>query len=153
GQGFVQDLAPMIEASAGIGHQIGAKGKALMAPYGGVPSYGKAGLVGLSGEQEHVNALLTSDFANPIREAIGGAKAWIPSVTKCAAAGASIDVPLAHKDALYVRSHYNNMTLQFGDAPLPNEIVLIMAFTNRGRVHARVGGIRHEEMDGSNGLT
>lgn len=152
GQGYVDDLSPLIQASVALGHEMGERIKRIMEPYG-VQSYGKAGLVGVNGEQEHANALLTSDFANPVRDAIGGGQAWIASVTKCGAPGTTIDVPLAHKDALYVRSHYNNMTLQIADAPGPNEVVIIMAFANRGRLNARVGGLKHEEIDGSNGLT
>lgn len=152
GKGYVEDLSPLVRASIEIGQEMGKAAIEAMQPYG-FASYGKAGLVGVNGEQEHVNALLTTDFANPIREAIGGGKAWISSVTKKASAGDSIDVPLAHKDALYVRSHYNSMTLRFADAPGPDEIVLIMAFTNRGRVNARVGGLKHEEVQGVDGLS
>ena len=100
-----------------------------------VASYGKACLVGTAGEYEHGNALLTTVFADPVRSAIGGAKAWIPSTGKRGAPGASIDIPLAHKDELYVRSHYDTVSAMFADAPAADEIVIAFAFATRGRLH------------------
>src|SRR5205814_98914 len=90
-------------------------------------SYGKGGIVGLAGEQEHINALLTTMFANPLRKAVGGGKAWISSMTKRGGPGTPIDIPLASKDALYVRSHYDCMTITLHDAPLPDELAVIIS--------------------------
>ncbi len=115
-------------------------------------SVGKACIVGLEGEYEHGNALLTTAFADPVRDALGGGKAWISSTGKRGAAGTAIDVPLAHKDALYVRSHYDTMTLSFGDAPAPREIVVIFAVATRGRLHARLGGLKAADIKGQDGL-
>ena len=106
-----------------------------------------------AGEYEHGNALLTSRFADPIREAIGGAKSWVPSTGKRGAPGVAIDIPLAHKDALYVRSHYDTITASFGDAPAPDEIVIVFAVATRGRPNARVGGLSAAEVKGMDGLT
>ena len=92
-------------------------------------------------------------FANPVRDAIGGGKSWIPSTGKRGGPGVSIDVPLAHKDALYVRSHYDTVTVSFNDAPAPDEVIVIFAFATRGRLHARLGGLRASEIEGKNGLT
>lgn len=151
GRGYVEDLTPMIDASVQLGREIGQVAAELTRSHG-VQGYGKAGLVGTNGEQEHANALLTTRFANPVRDAIGGAKAWISSVTKRASPGETIDIPIAHKDAVYVRSHYDAMTLKLPDCPGPDEIALIMVFTNRGRINARVGGLKHEEIKGLDGL-
>jgi hypothetical protein len=118
-----------------------------------IQSYGKACIVGTGGEYEHGNALLTSRFADPIRDALGGGKAWIPSTGKRGAPGVAIDIPLAHKDALYVRSHYDTVTASFGDAPGPDEIVIIFAVATRGRPNARVGGLTAAEIEGLDGLT
>ena len=118
-----------------------------------IQSYGKACIVGTGGEYEHGNALLTSRFADPIRDAIGGGKAWVPSTGKRGAPGVTIDVPLAHKDALYVRSHYDTVTASFGDAPAPDEIVVIFAVATRGRPNARVGGLSAADIEGLDGLT
>jgi hypothetical protein len=117
-----------------------------------VESYGKAAIVGISGEYEHGNAFLTSAFADPVRDALGGGKAWIPSTGKRGTLGESIDIPLAHKDALYVRSHYDTMTVQFADAPNADEIVIAFAFASRGRLHARLGGLAATAISGSDGL-
>lgn len=149
---FVQDLKPMIEASAGLGRELSKIALHALSPYR-AQSYGKGGIVGLNSEQEHVNALLTTTFANPLRDAVGGGKAWISSMTKRGGPGTTIDIPLASKDALYVRSHYDGVTITLHDAPLPNEIAVIICLANRGRLHARVGGLKLEDVKGENGLT
>ena len=77
-----------------------------------------------------------------MRDALGGAKAWIPSTGKRGAPGTVIDIPLAHKDELYVRSHYDTVSTMFSDAPNADEIVIAFAFATRGRLHARLGGLR-----------
>ena len=148
----VADLAPMIAASEELGREMG---KVLLEIFGQyeIQSYGKGGIAGLSGEQEHANALLTTTFANPLRDAVGGGKAWISSFTKRAPPGTPIDVPLASKDALYVRSHYDGMTVQLPDAPQPDEIAVIFCIANRGRIGARVGGLRFDDIKGKDGLT
>jgi len=149
---FVPDLSPLTEASAAIGKHISELAMALLSPHKPA-SYGKAGLVGMNGEQEHAVAMLTTVFGNVMRDAAGGGKAWISSFTKRAAPGATIDIPLAHKDALYVRSHYDGITITLPDAPLPGEIAVICAYANRGRPHHRVGGLSVAEIKGLDGLT
>jgi hypothetical protein len=150
-QRYVEDLAPLTKASLELGQRIAAIAITAM---GGLPvqSYGKAGLVGMSGEQEHAVAMLTTIYGNVMREAVGGGKAWISSITKRAAPGETIDIPLAHKDALYVRSHYDGITLTIHDAPLADEIAIIAAFANRGRINHRVGGLAVHEIKGEDGL-
>jgi Amino acid synthesis len=149
--GYVGDLKPLTDASLAIGERIASLGMAAMRPYV-VASYGKAGLVGVDGEQEHAVAMLTTVFGNAMREAVSGGKAWISSMTKRVAAGATIDIPLAHKDALYVRSHYDGITVTIPDGPLPDEIAIIAAFANRGRLNHRVGGLAASEIKGADGL-
>ena len=97
--------------------------------------------------------MLTTVFGNVMRDAAGGGKAWISSITKRAAPGSTIDIPLAHKDALYVRSHYDGITITIPDAPLPNEIAVICAYASRGRPNHRVGGLAASEIKGIDGLT
>jgi hypothetical protein len=84
--------------------------------------------------------------------ALGGGKSWVPSTGKRGGPGSTIDVPLAHKDALYVRSHYDSMSLMFGDGPAPDEVIIIWAFATRGRLHARLGGLQADEVKGLDGL-
>lgn len=149
---YAEDLNEAIEASVDIGSQLADRARAALAPYTAA-SYGKGGVVGLGGELEHANAMLTTSFAAPLREAIGGAQAWIPSFTKVAAPGTAIDVPLAHKDALYVRSHYNGVTITLpSDCPAHDEVVLIVCLANRGRLNARVGGLQADQIVGKDGL-
>ncbi len=149
---FSEDLSRLIDDSPALGAEFGRR---LLDLASGVPiqSYGKSCIVGVNGEYEHGNALLTTAFANPVREAIGGAKAWIPSTGKRGGPGTEIDIPLAHKDALYVRSHYDTVTASFADGPDPDEILVIMAAASRGRLHARLGGLTLDDMTGEDGLT
>jgi hypothetical protein len=149
---FEKDLRAFIEPSPLLGEEFGrrvreaAQGRAIV-------SYGKACLVGTDGEYEHGNALLTSPAANPVRDALGGGKAWVPSTGKRGAPGTPIDIPLAHKDALYVRSHYDTITASFADAPNRDEVLIIWAFATRGRLHARLGGLDAAQVKGQDGLT
>lgn len=147
---YVEDLAPLITWSRGLGDELGAL--AVQALGAEAQSYGKGGIAGTAGEQEHANALLTTTFAEGLRKAVGGAKAWISSATKIGPPGTAIDVPLAHKDALYVRSHYDAVEVRIPDAPLPNEVVIIVAVSTGARLFARVGGLRAEEVTGEDGL-
>src|SRR5215813_5480347 len=149
---FERDLKPLTDASFEIGQKICNLAITMLAPFK-PESYGKAAVIGLNGEQEHGVAMLTTVFGNVMREAAGGGKAWISSFTKRAAPGATIDIPLAHKDALYVRSHYDGVTITLPDAPLPDEIAVICAFANRGRPNHRVGGLAAAEIEGVDGLT
>lgn len=113
---------------------------------------GKAAIVGTAGEQEHGVACLTTPFGDAMRAGIGGST-WVPSNAKVAAAGTSIDVPLAHKRALFVRSHYDTLTFSVPDAPRPQEIVMIAALSGGARVHERLGGLRQEDAVKGDGLS
>ena len=152
GKGYIEVLADLTEASIDIGRRIGAMAVGAMGSYSG-DSYGKAALIGTLGEQEHGVAMLTTVYGNAMREAVGGGKAWISSFTKRASPSEIIDVPLAHKDALYVRSHYDGMTVMVPDAPLADEIAIICCLANRGRLNHRVGGPNNDDIKGEDGLT
>ena len=143
GKGYVEDLSELVGPSEDLGRELGSRAlDALGAP---VESYGKGAICGTAGEQEHANACLTSAFGDAFRKAIGGGQAWITSATKVGGAGTAIDVPLAFKDELWVRSHYDALEVRIPDGPLPYEIVVIAAVTNRGRLHARLGGLSADE--------
>lgn len=148
---FSTTLDGIVENSRLLGEEFGRRLQAILAGRA-VQSYGKAAVVGLLGEYEHGNAFLTNAFADPIRSAVGGGKAWFPSTGKRGAAGTAIDVPLAHKDALYVRSHYDTITAAFTDAPALDEVVVIVGVATGGRLHARLGGLRPDEIEGRDGL-
>ncbi|MBX3499682.1 MAG: amino acid synthesis family protein [Alphaproteobacteria bacterium] len=140
---FVEDLSGAVRASGALGQEFGNRLKDVIGN-ARVASYGKACVVGAAGEYEHGNALLTTVFADPVRHAIGGGAAWIPSTGKRGSPGTAIDIPLAHKDELYMRSHYDTVSVMFTDAPNADEIVIAFAFATRGRLHARLGGPRAE---------
>jgi hypothetical protein len=148
---YVEDLTPMIEGSVELGREVAKRAVEALGPYK-AQSYGKGGIVGLGGEIDHAAALLTSDFANPLREAVGGGKAWFSSFMKRGAPGTSVDIPLASKDALYVRSHYDGMTIKLNDGPRHDEIAVILVVANRGRINARVGGLQLKDIKGQDGL-
>lgn len=144
GHGYVEDLDSLVQGSGEIGSLLGGTAAAALgAP---VVSYGKGGLAGTDGEQEHANACLTSVFGDAFRAAVGGGRAWISSVTKRSAPGAMIDVPLAFKDEIWVRSHYDAIEVRIPDSPAPDEIVVIAAVASRGRLNARLGGMTVEEV-------
>ncbi|HEY0248200.1 MAG TPA: amino acid synthesis family protein [Gryllotalpicola sp.] len=142
-----EDLSALTAPSAALGTELGRRAVALL---GGraVQSYGKGGIAGTAGEQEHVVACITTVFGDALRAAVGGGVAWISSATKVAAAGTPLDLPLAQKDALYVRSHYDAVSFAIPDGPRPDEIVIAVAVATGGRPHERVGGLRLEDAVG-----
>lgn len=142
---YAADLSPLTRPSAALGTALGNRAVKLL---GGRPaeSYGKGGIAGVNGEQEHVVACVTTVFGNALRDAVGGGAAWISSASKTAAAGTPIDIPLAYKDEVYVRSHYDAMTVQVPDAPRPDELLICVAVATGGRIHHRVGGMTVDEV-------
>ncbi len=148
---FVEAFDAVIAESGQLGIEFGRRLRSLLGAEA-AQSYGKAALVGVNGEYEHGNAFLTAVFADPIRSALGGGKAWIPSTGKRGGPGTTLDIPLAHKDALYVRSHYDTVSMTFADAPAPDEVVIAVAVATRGRLHARLGGIKAVDIVGADGL-
>jgi hypothetical protein len=147
---FVDDLTPLIDAGEELGALLAKKAtEALGAP---AESFGKAAIVGEAGELEHAAALLHPKLGAPLRAALGGGKAIIPSAKKLGGPGASIDVPLHFKDAAFVRTHYDAMEVRLADAPRANEILLAIALGEGGRPHPRVGGLTKDEARKEDGL-
>lgn len=114
-------------------------------------SCGKGAIVGVAGEQEHGVALLTTPFGDALRDGIGGAT-WVTSATKVGGPGTVLDIPLAHKRALFVRDFYDAVTVTLPDGPRPDEIAVAAALANRGRIHARLGGLALEDATQGDGL-
>lgn len=142
---YVEDLTPMMEALKPLGYALAA---ALIKALGGpkkVDAYGKSVIVGVAGESEHA-ALWHVPGGYGMRELLDRSLAIVPSTIKVAAAGAGIDVPLHHRTAAYVRSHFDSVEMRVADAPRPNEIVFILAMGVGGRVHDRMGGMRAGEI-------
>lgn len=148
---YQEDLGELMEIGEQLGQLLGER--AVAALEGDAPhSYGKAAIVGMDGEREHAAALLHPKLGAPLRKAVSGGKAIIPSSKKMGAPGTVIDIPLHYKDAMFVRSHFDGMALRIEDAPRVDEIVVVIAVTNGGRPHARVGGLKFEDAKGEDGL-
>lgn len=147
---YEENLSELIEYSETLGKEISQRAVAALGEP--VESYGKAAIVGEKGELEHAAALLHPKLGTPLREACGGGKAIIPSAKKLGKMGDSIDIPLHYKDAAFVRSHFDAMTVSVSDAPKSDEILLVVAVTNGGRPLPRVGGLTKEEAKKEDGL-
>jgi len=150
---YVEDLAPLIDASVELGELLTKKAvAALGVALNEVESYGKGVIVGENGELEHAAALMHPKLGKPMRDNIGGGKALIPSAKKVGGVGTALDVPLGYKDAAFVRTHFDAMEVRVSDGPRANEIALAVVVTNGGRPLARVGGLQKEEVKGEDGL-
>ncbi len=147
---YVEELTELIETGEELGALLAKTAVALLP--GSPHSYGKGAIVGLAGELEHAAALLHPRLGAPLRKAVNGGKAIIPSAKKIGAAGTAIDIPLHYKDAMLVRSHFDAMEFRIHDAPRPDEIVVVIAVTDGGRPHARVGGLALADIQGEDGL-
>ena len=146
------DIAPMMEALKPLGL---AMANALIDALGGdrrrIEGYGKGAIVGAAGELEH-GALWHVPGGYAMREALGGAKAIVPSTKKVGGPGTRLDVPVTHIDASYVRSHFDAFEVGLADAPAADEIVVALVMTTGARIHARVGGLAADEIAGEDGL-
>jgi hypothetical protein len=134
---FAEDLSSLFDIGMSLGEALMPKAVAML---DGKPmSYGKAAIVGVNGDVEHAAAVLHPKLGKPMRAAVGGGEAIIPSNTKVAAAGTLIDVPLANKDNIWSFDELDTITVVVPDAPRPNEIIVVMAVSDGGRAHPRVG--------------
>jgi len=150
---YVENLDPLIDIGEELGGILGKRAvEALRITPKNAESYGKAAIVGTDGEFEHAAAILHPKLGTPLREAVGGGKAIIPSAKKVGSPGTEIDVPLHYKDAALVRSHFDAMTVRVPDAPRPDEIVVVIVVTDSGRPHPRIGGLKKEEAKKEDGL-
>ena len=150
---FVQDLTKLTE----IGEELGALLTERAVAALGIPgptaeSYGKAAAVGENGELEHAAAILHPKLGTPVRKVLGKGAALIPSSQKRGGPGVSLDIPLGHKGAAFVRSHFDGMEIRVNDAPRANEILVAIAVTDSGRPLPRVGGLNKDQIKGEDGL-
>jgi len=148
-----EDLGELIGLGEMLGAMLGERAvQALGIAPGDVQSYGKAAIVGEDGELEHAAAILHPKLGAPLRAAVEKGAALVPSAKKRGGMGASIDVPLGHKDAAFVRSHFDAMEIRVPDAPRRDEIVVAVVVTDSGRPLPRVGGLTTAEILGQDGL-
>ncbi len=150
---YVEQLDELMAIGEELGGLLGTRCvQALGIEPGQAQSYGKAAIVGEAGEIEHAAAVLHPKLGAPLRAAVEKGAALVPSAKKRGGAGTAIDVPLGHKDAAFVRSHFDAIEARVGDAPRANEIVVAVAVTDSGRPLARVGGLQVGEIEGRDGL-
>jgi hypothetical protein len=150
---YQEDLSDLMEIGAELGGLLGEK---CVAALGITPdaaeSYGKSAMVGEAGELEHAAAILHPKLGAPLRKAVEKGAALVPSSKKMGSPGQVLDVPLGHKDAAYVRSHFDGIEISLNDAPRAREIMVAVAVTDSGRPLPRVGGLTVDEAKGEDGL-
>ena len=154
---FAGRRAESLDQLVSIGEELGGlltrRAVAALGIEGGkAESYGKAAIVGEAGELEHAAAILHPKMGGPVRAALEKGAALIPSAKKIGGMGTPIDVPLGHKDAAFVRSHFDAMEVRVSDAPRANEIVVAIVVTDSGRPAPRIGGLSVAEIKGTDGL-
>ncbi len=150
---FSENLDLLIDIGEELGGLLGERCvKALGIQPEEAHSYGKAAIVGEGGELEHAAAILHPKLGAPLRQAVSKGAALVPSAKKQGTLGTAIDVPLGHKDAAFVRSHFDAMEARVNDAPRANEIVVAVVVTDSGRPHPRIGGLQLHEIIGTDGL-
>ena len=150
---YVDNLDALIAIGEELGALLGVKCvQALGIAPGQAQSYGKAAIVGEAGELEHAAAILHPKLGAPLRRAVEKGAALVPSAKKQGGVGTAVDVPLGHKDAAFVRSHFDAIEARVSDAPRANEIVVAVAVTDSGRPLPRVGGLQASEVVGQDGL-
>jgi hypothetical protein len=150
---YAENLDELVAIGEELGALLGQKCvQALGIAPGQAHSYGKAAIVGEAGELEHAAAILHPKLGAPLRKAVEKGAALVPSSKKRGGLGTAIDVPLCHKDAAFVRSHFDAMEARVSDAPRANEIVVAIVVTDSGRPLARVGGLQVSEIQGVDGL-
>ena len=150
---YAENLDELIAIGEELGGLLGEKCvQALGIAPGAAQSYGKAAIVGEAGELEHAAAILHPKLGAPLRKAVEKGAALVPSAKKRGGLGTAIDVPLGHKDAAFVRSHFDAMEARVADAPRANEIVVAVVVTDSGRPLPRVGGLQVHEIKGDDGL-
>jgi len=150
---YVEDLEMLMQIGEELGAILGKRCiKALGIKPSAAQSYGKAALIGENGELEHGAAILHPRMGAPLRKEVEKGAALVPSSKKRGSMGDPLDIPLGHKDAAYVRSHFDGMEVRVNDAPRANEILVAIAVTDSGRPLPRVGGLSADEADGKDGL-
>ena len=150
---YVEDLSQLIEIGSELGALLGRRCvEALGISPSEAESYGKSAMVGENGELEHAAAILHPKLGAPLRNEVEKGAALVPSSKKMGGPGQVLDVPLGHKDAAYVRSHFDGIEVRLNDAPKANEILVAVAVTDSGRPLPRVGGLTAEDALGEDGL-
>ena len=142
---YIEDIQPMMDALKPLGREMAQRLINALGGPGSIEGYGKGALIGLGGELEH-GALWHVPGGYGMRDLLEGSHAIVPSTTKIGGAGATIDIPIHHRVAAYVRSHFDSLEIRIPDGPRADEMLLVLAMTTGPRPHARVGGLRVDEI-------
>lgn len=148
---FEPDLQPAMEDLKPLAVTMCERLIAALGGKAGIDGYGKGAIVGGAGELEH-GALWHAPGGYGMRAILGDPKAIVPSAKKLGGIGAEIDLPIAHVNAAYVRSHFDTMTVSVPDGPRPDEIVFALVMAKGPRVHSRMGGLEDWQVKGEDGL-
>ena len=148
---YVDDILPLMEALKPMGMEMSKKLMAAMGGADAIVAYGKAAIVGENGELEHA-ALWHEPGGYGMRQLMEKSAAIVPSTKKVGGPGCTIDVPIAHANAAYVRSHFDTVVCSINDAPRANEIVWIQSMANAPRIYSRSGGLSDDDVVGEDGL-
>lgn len=163
---YEPDILPMMEQLNDVGLRFARELLGhLRVPAERIEGYGKGAIVGAAGELEH-GALWHVPGGYAMRELLGwkedasadstgqpgNALAIVPSTKKVAGPGATLDVPLTHINASYVRSHFDAIEARVPGAPRADEMVVILAMSTGPRIHARVGGLAANAISQWDGL-
>ncbi|MEJ7931432.1 amino acid synthesis family protein [Ramlibacter sp. AN1015] len=134
---YVKDLTELGAAGLELGPRLSRQVVAALGGPDQVEAFGKGVIVGIGGELEHGSVLIHGkEIGDTLREASAG-DAPIPSAEKVDATGCAIDIPLKTKAGKYQRKHHQNFTVRVPDAPMPDEIMVVLAVSSGGRPHAR----------------
>ena len=148
---FTPDLQPAMDLLKPLGLMMSSRLITALGGREGIDAYGKGAIVGANGEAEH-GALWHVPGGYAMREHLGESRAIVPSVMKVGAMGATLDVPLGHINAAYVRSHFDAITVSMPDGPRADEILFVLAMAKDGRIHSRMGGLELHQVKGEDGL-
>jgi hypothetical protein len=148
---YEPDLQPAMEALKPLALLLTDRLVAALGGRDGIDAYGKGAIVGESGESEH-GALWHVAGGYGMRDRLGECRAIVPSAMKLGGIGSTLDVPLGHLNAAYVRSRFDVITVRMEDAPKAHEMALVLAMARGGRVHSRMGGLEVWQVKGEDGL-
>ncbi len=148
--GVYDEEIMMLQEAGGVFGEWSMRTALALLP-GEVKAYGKAGVVGERGELEHIAALLHPQFGGPTRDLAGGISI-LPSVKKRGMTGCTVDIPVHHKTAMKIRDYFDSITVSVADAPLSDELLLLLAVTDGPRPHPRMGGLQEAEAIGEDGV-
>lgn len=148
---YEPDIEHAMENLKPLGEELATRLAEALGGVDRIEGYGKGSIVGADGELEH-GALWHVPGGYAMRHVLGDALAIVPSAKKVGGPGTRLDVPITHKDASYVRSHFDSMEVGASSAPARDEILLVLVMSTGPRVHARVGGLSADQITERNGL-